>query len=215
MQIPTKTLNVVGDSGKGRATVVLCEERDTVRYNDILELSGADEAHGRTVRITVSSYPPEQWALVAEELFTTLSTLSIRQAHLVSCGAGGSALAQALMLAKPKLVRTMILVDPATRAMPTILDRAIERVERALPLGLPFRSTQIGFDSKPYLQRMRCPVLIVTTARASAYENGEAATLVASLPTAWVAHIERSEQEAQYLLSQWRAFQETPAKCPQ
>jgi hypothetical protein len=93
-----------------------------------------------------------------------------------------------------------------------------------LPLGLPLRRVVRGFDSRPFLQRIRCPVLVVSTADDSLEERRDAATMARRMPTAWQMTLqgrnklsvdggsdERTAEFAQLVVE----FSEVPARAPQ
>ena len=70
-----------------------------------------------------------------------------------------------------------MLVDATTRPHPSTWTRLITRIESLLPIGLPLRSSDVVFNGKPFLQRIRCPVLVLSTAQATPYQMAEAKVL--------------------------------------
>jgi hypothetical protein len=204
-------LKLVSDIGKGRAFLVVREENSYAEFAKKV----SDELSRRT-RVVVLESPivrDTNWGELSGQLLAQLKELSIRQASFVGFGAACS-LIQNVCLQDIKLVRTAVFVDAASRAHPSALARFIDRVERALPLGLPLRLKNQGFDAKPYLQRMRCPALVVTTETASPHIRNEAELLEAMLPTSWRLDISTSDA-VDKLAEQILNFQEVPARCPQ
>ena len=205
-------VRVIRESGKGRAVLIIGEKG--APYSTFMEgmfIALAEKA--RVVEVQIDSVTPKNWQLLTTSLISLMSAHSVRQAHMIACGAAAS-LIQGVALRDLKLLRTAVLIDATTRPHPSRRDRIIDRLEHALPLGLPFRSGIEGFDSKPYLQRIRCPVLVVTTHHATPFLKSEAEVLATGLPTAWIASLpeQNSEQELAALVAE---FQEVPAKSPQ
>ena len=153
------------------------------------------------------------WLEVVQGFEQALQKLSVRQCALVGFGAAG-ALVQYLVLTSPKLVRSIILVDSAFRPHPTSFSRFVDRIENALPLGLPLRAPERGFDAKPFAQRIRCPALIVLTDNVSPFIHSQAHELARRIPSAWVVSLGSPDQVTQFgeLLD---AFEGVPVKCPQ
>ncbi|NBO19860.1 MAG: hypothetical protein EBV03_11700, partial [Proteobacteria bacterium] len=180
------SLSILTDSGSGRPCVVLHERGDSLPLAAALVQTLT--AKGRVLQIETPVINDHNWEGLTTELLALLSEKTVRHAAFISFGACG-ALVQALALQALKMVRTIVLVDASTRAHPSRISRLVDRVEQWLPLGLPLRLAQSGFDAKPFLQRIRCPVLVVSSPAGSAYERSEAAVLEAGLPTAWMASL--------------------------
>ena len=198
----------MSDSGHGRATIVL-REGHQARFDVFAPQSNS----GRIVVLALEGVRAGAEAQCAEDLLRLLKTLSIRQGTFIACGACG-ALGQFLALTQQKLVRKLVLVDASTRAHPSALTRLIDRIEHYLPLGLPLRFRSVGFDSKPFLQRIRCPSLIIVTSAASFHERSEGKLIAGMVPTSW--HIELNvERAAEEFSNLMQAFEDAPAKCPQ
>ena len=208
----SEEITIVDDRGKGRPFVLLHEAGS---YSDLA--SGLLEAIApvtRTVLLTSAAIGDRNWSELSEELIATLSQLAIRQASFVSFGAAG-ALIQHLALLEVKLARTIVFVDASTRPHPSAFARAVDFVERKLPLGLPLRSHSRGFDGRAFLQRIRCPVLVLTSSRASHYQRAQSELMMQNLPTAWSVDIAGVPSEGAALSSQVLDFQKVAAKCPQ
>lgn len=204
-------VNVIAERGKGRPYVIL---RERSQFEDAaVHLFEALSEKTRVVHLETGIINDSNWSQVGDEFLTVLNSLSLKQASFVVFGASSS-IVQHLCLLAPRMVRTVVFIDATTRPHPTLFSRFIDRVERTLPLGLPLRSSIRGFDAKPFLQRIRCPALVVTSLQASAHLQSEAAVMVSSLPTSW--HIDLSKGTGNLTLEQLVLdFQDVPAKCPQ
>lgn len=205
------TLTILYDAGTGRPCIVLHEREDS--HHLVPALAQTLAGKGRVLQIQTPLVTDTNWEQLTTALMDLLAGASIRHASFISFGACG-ALVQSLALRALRMVRTIVFVDASTRAHASGPSRFVDRVERWLPLGLPLRLTQSGFDAKPFLQRIRCPVLVVSSPRANAYQLSEASVLEAGLPTAWSATL-TSGDPAQELAALVLEFQEVPAKCPQ
>ncbi|MBN8549251.1 MAG: hypothetical protein J0M12_08060 [Deltaproteobacteria bacterium] len=206
-----QAIQTISDTGKGRPFVILHE--DSAYELSCVRIAAALGERTRTILLRSPRISDTNWRELTELLQSKLKELSIRQASFVGFGAAG-ALVQNLCLADLKMVRTVAFVDAASRAHASFFSRCVERVERSLPLGLPLRRRAQGFDSKPYLQRIRCPALVITTPLADAYIRAQAEVLEMKLPTSWRLEVSGTEDVSElsrYILE----FQEVPARCPQ
>jgi pimeloyl-ACP methyl ester carboxylesterase len=203
------SVRVVADAGEGRPWIVLLETGS--RYH-----SAATEAveqlrlTGRTLLLEMPVIRHDSWKELSRSLTEVLKQHQVKHASFLAFGAAGT-LVQAAALELPKLVRTVVFVHPATRSHPSLRMRLIDRVERALPLGLPLRSGGEAFDGMPFLQRIRCPVLLVLSSGASAYDRTQGEIMAAGLPTAWIVELDRMDRLGQLL----DEFQQVAVKCPQ
>ena len=206
-----QAIRTVSDIGKGRPFVVIHESG---AYTDFsARISGVLGERTRAVLLETPRVDDSSWRDLSLQLQNKLKELSIRQASFVGFGAA-SALLQDLCLEDLKIVRTAAFVDAASRAHPSRFSRFVDRLERSLPLGLPLRQRTRAFDAKPYLQRIRCPALVVTTREAEAFLRSEADLLQAKLPTSWRLELTSGDEVAE-LAQQILDFQEVPARCPQ
>ncbi len=209
---PSNLISLVSDSGKGRAFIVLHERG---RYAVIAKSIAQTLAQSsRTILLESCVLTDENWSEVTDELIHQLTALSVRQASFVGFGASCSTV-QHYALIDLKLVRSMALIDGATRAHPSRATLALDWLESHLPLGLPARASSKGFDAKPFLHSLRCPVLVVSSRAGDAHSRAEAQVLSARLPTAWYADISPEPNEAAALSNLVQNFQQFPAKCPQ
>lgn len=205
------SLTVLTDKGSGRPYVMLHE--GSTPHIPTANLTESLASSSRLIQIATPFIDDRNWEHIVEQLLQIFNQLSIRHASFISFGACCS-LVQAVALKEPKSVRSIIFIDASTRAHPSRLSRLIDHIERSLPLGLPLRLGQSGFDAKPFLQRIRCPVMIVTSAVATAYQRSEALVLESALPTAWATDL-YNDPEASELVDLVSNFQKVPAKCPQ
>lgn len=205
------TLKLLSNQGQGRTFVILFDDLVYQTWaNSIGELL---QQHAKVLIFCCSTVTANNWQVLGLELKQQLDALAVRQTSLVGLGAA-SALVQYLGLSEVKLVRSLVLVDAACRPHPSWRDRLIDRIETSLPLGLPFRSSTEGFDSKPFLQRLRCPVLLVLTGLAVPFVRQQAVEMAGTLPTAWVVELPQTAPETE-LARLIEEFQDVPVKCPQ
>ncbi len=132
--------------------------------------------------------------------------------------AAGSAcnVAQAIAVTNPGSVRRLALVDPQSRMFPTFFTKAIDWLESHLPLGLPLRPTNEDFDSRPFLHRLRCPVLIVNTPEAGIVLRSEAAAMHRRIPNAVLANLRPAASSYQHELGELvKDLLQRPVKRPQ
>lgn len=134
----------------------------------------------------VQSSAPNVWNINehVERLMHDLSGERIKRATIIGVDSGAS-VAQAFAVRHPKSCRRLILVNPTTRVSPSVFDRAIDSVERFLPLGLPLRRLSKAFDSRPILHRIRCPMLVLSSPEASLFQLSQAEEIARRTPTAW------------------------------
>jgi len=204
-------VRVVSDGGTGRSFIVLHEPGVYTSFATSLAAVVADKA--RAILLETDVISDDNWSQLSDAVLEQLQILSIRQASFIGFGAAGS-LIQNLYLVQPRLIRTAVLIDASTRPHPDFLTRSIDKLENLLPLGLPLRKHQRGFDSKPFLHRIRCPTLVVISSKSTAYQRSEAEVLNSSLPTSWLLKLE-SDNEVLELEKNTISFQEVPAKRPQ
>lgn len=207
----SRSIEVLSDAGKGRAFIVL-HERDA--YREFCErTTGVLSEKTRVVNIALPQVTPNNWRALTEDVLSWIRESSLRQVSFVSFGAA-AAIAENVCLRELKLVRTLVMVDATSRAHASGWERFVQRVEASLPLGLPLRRRSDSFDGKPYLQRIRCPALVVTTAEASEHVRSEAVQFEQRLPTAWRLDLSGGDQPRE-LATHVLSFEEVPARCPQ
>ncbi len=214
ISLPTSGVQVLSDRGSGRVFVTVL---DDLSYEPLARaLSEQLSKRARSVVVLSEAIRGSKWESLSESLATVLRDLGVRQASLIGLAAGAT-LAQNLALSNPKLVRTLAVVDASARPHPSLLERLVDSLEARLPFGLPLRLGNRGFNVKSYLHRLRCPLLVVSTARASTFIQAELASLAQLAPTAWrvsVPELSRAE-ETSVLMDAFLSFHDVPAKCPQ
>lgn len=205
-------LRVVADHGAGRRVVLLYEPSE---YGRLAEQVGTVLAStARVLAIESARVSGESWSALTEALTQMMNEQKVRVASFVAFGAC-TTLLQNLCLRDLRLVRTAIFVDPEVRPHPTVVEQVLDRLERMLPLGLPLRVRTRGFDGRSFLQRIRCPALVVRCS-SSAHAGAQAALLARGLPTAWFSDLSAfGGVQAAEVASKVCAFQEMPARCPQ
>ena len=211
MELRVPMVKVTSDSGQGRTFVFIHEQG---AYRDFIEQAAATlSGRVRLIVIEAPQIDQNNWSEFAQCVIDRLKQADIRQCALVGFGGAGS-LVQYIALTFPRLVRLLTLVDSSFRPHPGIGVRIIDRLEALLPLGLPLRSRERGFDAKPFSQRIRCPALIVLSAQASRFIHAQSHEIAKRIPSAWVVNLKPAEPAAHFcaLLD---AFEGVPVKCPQ
>lgn len=187
----TESIRLIAEHGSGKTIVSVYEKsHSSGQFADAIARSLPDSY--RSILLEVDSFDERNWQERARELEDCISGMGLRFACFVSYGSVG-ALTQHLYLALPRAVRSMVMVDPTTRPHPSRWTRIVSALEEHLPVGLPFRSADSVFNSRPFLQRFRCPVLILTTTTATGYQQAEARILLDTLPTAWHETVQSTE----------------------
>lgn len=213
-QLPKVGVSIVSDEGTGRVFVTILDDLAYLPLAQGLAASLREKA--RSVLVMSAPVATDTWESLSESLAELMPSLGMKQASLIGFGAAAT-LAQNLALCQPKLVRTLAVIDSSTRPHPTRWERLVDHLEERLPFGLPLRLGSQGFNIKSYVHRLRCPLLVVGTPKASSFIRAELKSLAALAPTAWEAWIagESAEAESHSLTATLLAFQDVPAKCPQ
>jgi hypothetical protein len=206
-----KNLSLIKEGGKGRAFVIFSESSTSAELTS--HLFDALVQRSRTLLVECDDITDDNWQELTVRLSELLGENGLRQASFVGFGPS-CALIQNLAINQLKLVRTIVLVDGTTRPHPTLMSRVIDRIERSLPLGLPFRSKSNGFDGRSFLQRIRCPALVVSSRSATPFLEAQAKVLAIHLPTSWHVVLSQSDQASE-LADLVLEFEGVPAKCPQ
>lgn len=207
-------VKVLADEGSGRAFITVV---DDAQYLPLaLAVVSALRGRARTILLQSRAIKPDSWRETAAAFEAVLTSLQIRQASFVGLAAGAT-LVQSLGLERPKLVRSLVIVDASLRPHPSVLERFLDGIEARLPFGLPLRLGSKGFNVRAFAHRLRCPMLLVSSARASLFVSREMQTLGAVAPTAWHVKLNSTQEsaEASELAELLLAFQDTPARCPQ
>jgi pimeloyl-ACP methyl ester carboxylesterase len=208
------SVRIVSDQGSGRAFITVI---DDPAYLDLAKaISAAVSQRARAIVIQSEAITAESWRSLALSFEQTLVSLSIRQASFIGVAAGAT-LVQNIALENPRVVRTLVIVDASLRPHPTRAERVLDGIEQSLPFGLPLRLGSKGFNVRAFAHRLRCPMLLVSTRRASSFVSHELRVLGTVAPTAWFVQLSSTTEqgEAQELCDLILTFQDTPAKCPQ
>jgi pimeloyl-ACP methyl ester carboxylesterase len=207
-------VQVISDQGSGRPFITVVDDPSYLPLAS--EIATAVSQKARAIVIQSESITVESWRALADAFEGTLASLNLRQASFIGIAAG-STLVQNLALENPKVVRTLVIVDASLRPHPTKLERLLDGLEQRLPFGLPLRLGSKGFNVRAFAHRLRCPMLLVSTRRASSFISQELHTLGAVAPTAWFVQLSAASEvgEAQEMCELILTFQDTPAKCPQ
>ena len=206
-------VNLLRKEGAGRAFLLLKEQG---MYGEISEaLCGALRGTSTVLLVECAQVGDANWQSIADEVAAMVCSEKLKQVSLVAFGLATS-IAQNLCLLQPRLVRSMVLFDVCTRPCADWVNQSIDWLEKKLPMGLPFRSRVRGFDGRPFLQRLRCPVLVVSTPGASAHECEQSRLTAESLPTSWIYQAVGEEGKGvEGYCSLVLDFEQVPARCPQ
>jgi pimeloyl-ACP methyl ester carboxylesterase len=206
-------IKVLSDQGSGRTFITIVDDEAYLPFATAVVEKLASKA--RSVLLMSSAVTATTWQPLSEAFSGKLTELNVRQASIVGMGAGAT-LAQNVALNQPKIVRTLAIVDSSSRPHPTRWERIVDWIEEHLPFGLPLRLGSTGFNVKAYLHRVRCPVLVIATGRASSFIREEIKSLALRAPTAWRVMLSGPvERQIAELSEALINFQDTPAKCPQ
>jgi pimeloyl-ACP methyl ester carboxylesterase len=207
-------ISVVSDQGTGRAFIIVVDELQYIGLADAIATAVSQRA--RSVVVKSSPITAESWRELAKGFESVLTSLQVRQASFIGIAAGAT-LVQNLALENPKIVRTLVIVDASLRPHPSRIERILDGIEQRLPFGLPLRLGSKGFNVRAFAHRLRCPMLLVSTRRASGFISQELKVLSQVAPTAWCVSLTAHNDalEAEELCDSIMSFQEVPAKCPQ
>ncbi|MCB0325369.1 MAG: hypothetical protein KDD69_17420 [Bdellovibrionales bacterium] len=168
----------------------------------------------------VAGDPPsgESVEAYARELEQCLVSEGVKWVTAFGIGSGASA-AQALTIQSARMVRRVVLLDATTRFEPGLVQRAIDRLERFFPLGLPLRRLTKQYDSRPMLHRIHCPALVLLSPTQGGFIEEQGRNIAQRIPNAWFRRLREPAirggklgAELHELLSE---FLEVPVKRPQ
>lgn len=198
-------------AGSGRSYIVLIEQDSRLKESAEKVVNLLSQM-GQISLIAIRKIGKD-WRLALEDILDFIENNGIRSASFIAFE-DAAVIVQAICLKKPRLIRTIVFVDGVTRAHPSGFVTLIEKAEKFLPLGLPFRSDFPGFDGKPFLQRIRCPVLIALSAGAEPYVQQQAQLFLDGMPTSFLIDLPQNQFE-DCLARAIESFQLVPAKSPQ
>jgi pimeloyl-ACP methyl ester carboxylesterase len=200
------------DCGSGR---VFCLLTDDPSFSPLAtEVRAALRSTARVVSLKAPVVTDSNWQALAVDLQAVVQLLETRQVSFVAFGAT-AALVLSVALEEPKLVRTLALVDPTARPHPTTWNSIIDRIESALPLGLPLRAAAKAFDARACIHRIRCPLLLAASPSASPFVRAQVLELSQKAPTCWTVSMTNPSNSGQELADILSAFQDVPVRCPQ
>ena len=131
----------------------------------------------------------------------------------------GANIAQALCVSASKMVRRLILLNPTSRLRPNLSSKIIDYFEGFLPLGLPLRNLSNDFDSRPFLHRIHCPTLVLTSEKTSSYLKEQSKIIAERIPNSWLKRVNSFNDENMNLSTELvdlvKSFQKVPVKRPQ
>jgi pimeloyl-ACP methyl ester carboxylesterase len=204
-------INLVSDSGQGRAFVLIHEQGS---YVGLAEQAAKQMSGKARVLVFQSSPVSENFNFASPSpLISILGDLGLRQCSIIGFGDSG-VLAQHLVLTQPKLVRSLVLVDGSFRSHPSRFTKIVDWLESHLPLGLPLRLQERGFDSKPFAQRIRCPVLLALTPLVNDFIRLQSQEILYRIPSAWMVELKESNM-VEHFCDLIDTFERVPVKCPQ
>lgn len=200
--------------GSGRA-IVIVYTADSVFDEQALKLFNSLQKNGTIYLLAISNFGLN-WHKALAELIAFLEKNNIRNASFIAFEES-TILLQALTLKRPKIVRSLVFIDPETRGQPSALAKWIKKTESFLPLGLPFRSEYEGFDGEPFLQRIRCPLFLVLASLKDDFKREQLITMSHRAPTSFFVELDiENKQEFDTNLTNYiLQFFEIPAKSPQ
>lgn len=201
--------------GDGQDTLVVLPNRN-VSAGD---LARALSLPPKTLRISVATgldplTPNTNQSVLRLE--QELARQKLRRITLLGFGAG-ALLAQAYIIAKPKLVRRAVFVNPISRREPRSGEKLWNVLDRLFPAGLPLRP--LKDDLRSALHRVRCPVLILTTPEAVPFVREEAAFISRAVPNAWKRELTLPQESGKLIATEEMSeaiaeFLEVPTKRP-
>jgi len=199
---------VIG-SGSESITFVLIEGEEESSFatglSEILSESGPDSL--RILLFTGELPEPDQVQAQAERLSEELrEKFGVLRSTLLGIGEG-SLLAQAMLLANKKRVRKLILLGGKCHPLRSGASKLLDSIDSLSPFGLPLRVPGNDFDSRPFLHKIDCPVLLIDS-ESHGLCSGE---LKKGLPSAWQEKVENEKKLAELILE----FSDVPARSPQ
>ena len=204
-------IKLLSDQGSGRPFIIVVEGNEYMGF--ATAAANAISRRARVLLFETVTITAKNWRELAGNLLLQLKQLAVRQASFIGFAAAAHLIQEACLL-DLKSVRTVVLVDPTSRPHPTMFSRLVDRIEEYLPLGLPLRGERLEFDGRALLQRIRCPALLVLSARASGLSRADVPTMADRMPTCWkveLGDMQPTDEFADLVLE----FQDVPAKCPQ
>lgn len=120
----------------------------------------------------------------AQDLIPEIEKLVGKRTSIVAYREGCS-IAKAICVSEPRLIRRLILIDPQARMKLDLFSRIIDKIEAFLPVGLPMRALSKRFDSRSFLHRLRCPVLVARSEAFNIFLDDEAGYMRKKIPNCY------------------------------
>lgn len=197
----TRFVRAGREQGEGKALVVIrCDEGVGIgkRFES---LTGRLSTFAQVLEFSVA--PPQSggdWRQVSDELDASLVARGIRHCPIVGVGEG-AIIAHYLAVYRPKLCQSLILIDPVFERLSTWLSRLVDRIERVLPLGLPLRVGTDSFLPAPFLHRIRCPTLVVSSRGTGVGGEDATALMTQRIPNGWYESVKADAEVADCIRS--------------
>jgi hypothetical protein len=210
-------LKVTSDKGSGRPLVFLYEHPESLNSQQavaslVYACTAMSEKGFRAICLESSKISLDDGFTLAESFEKSLLEI-VNSRNILFFGYDVTAsLLLFFALSFPKLTRSLILTNAVTRPEETQMSRIIDSLEKFLPLGLPLRSSH-NYDVKPYLQRVRCPTLVLCSEAKETYIYKQSQVLSERLPICWHEKVNFSDDQA--TLNAIYQFLQVPVKCPQ
>jgi hypothetical protein len=205
---------VILDEGKGKAVVVLTGNSTEREQGEALAPALVETGRVIVIQLSVpslsSATPVGEYALEAGRL---LAERKVRQYSLIAFGRS-ALIGEYLALESPRQVRSLVLSSDGVSLPASPFQKISASLDRALPIGVPFRQKPVGFSVMGGLSRVRCPVLIVIGSRCSVEQCREIERICHRAPTVWCRHLKKYRDSSE-LLEVVSEFYQLPVRCPQ
>lgn len=219
----TDIVKIYNSESQGDSTYVFVGERG--RIETILSRKNAFHdpdslIAGRTAVVCADIPSGTDVVPFAEIVLQQLEMNGLKRITLIGINEGASVV-QALTILSPRLFRKAILINPESRIRPSLFTTVIDRIESFLPVGLPFKASNKNFNSRPFLHRIRCPVLVLTTNEATYFNMLESSYIASKIPNCYIISLKKplftdsSISFSNEFLSLVKDFNESPVKRPQ
>ena len=196
--------------GGGRELETILKKQNAFNDNQSLLV-------GRVALVTCDLPEGKDVISFSEVLLSQIEKLSLKRINLIGFYQGAN-IVQALTILSPRLFRRVVLIDPMARVSPSLKTKIIDFIEKYLPVGLPFRASTKEFDSRPFLHRIRCPVVVLKSPDASFYTQAESDYIASKIPNCYLVSLKEKiipKNFSDEFLSIVKDFNQSPVKRPQ
>ena len=157
----------------------------TLKKENLISFLDSESRLFSRVAVLTSGLPEgEEIISYSQRLIDEIEKMGLRRVTVVASEDGAN-IAQALCLLDPKLIRKAALINPRSKVHPTLSEQIVDKIESFLPVGLPFRSLTSGFNSRPFLHRIRCPILVLISRGASLFSQSESEYIANKIPNCY------------------------------